>query len=84
MHIDFPGMVAICCGCDGFTPWTACLVGAIGSVVHTLVSVAMIKLKIDDPIDAVAVHGGGGKRIILFVCLFLCLLVCLLLVVYFT
>ena len=27
---------------------------------YVLISMVMVKLKIDDPLDAVAVHAGGG------------------------
>ena len=54
------GMVSVCCGCDGFYPWSSALVGAIGGVVYYLIAGIMKKVKLDDPIDAVAVHGGAG------------------------
>ncbi len=54
------GMVSVCCGCDGFSPWTACLVGAVGGAIYVLVATVMVKIKVDDPVNAVAVHGGGG------------------------
>ena len=55
-------MVSVCCGCDGFYPWSAALAGGIGGVFYLIVSNTMLLLKIDDPIDAVAVHGAGGKN----------------------
>ncbi|XP_059082063.1 putative ammonium transporter 1 [Tigriopus californicus] len=54
------GMVSVCCGCDGFYPWSACLAGAVGGLIYIVIAQLVIKLKIDDPIEAVAVHGGGG------------------------
>jgi Amt family ammonium transporter len=57
------GMVSVCCGCDALAPWAAAVSGTVAGFVYLGVSMAMQKLKIDDPIDAVAVHGG-------FVCLF--------------
>ena len=53
-------MVSVCCGCDGFYPWAGCLCGFVGSLVHLVVSALMKRFRIDDPIDAVAVHGGAG------------------------
>merc|ERR1712117_46658 len=54
------GMVSVCCGCDGFALYTACLVGAIGGLFYIGISQVLSKLKVDDPVNAVAVHGGGG------------------------
>lgn len=54
------GMVSVCCGCDGFYPWSSALAGSIGGVIYYVLSHVMKRLKLDDPIDAVAVHGGAG------------------------
>ncbi|KAK3103680.1 hypothetical protein FSP39_020979 [Pinctada imbricata] len=54
------GMVAACAGCNSMYPWGACILGIISSVVYTAVSYLLKKLRIDDPLDAVAVHLGGG------------------------
>ncbi|KAH9518757.1 ammonium transporter Amt1 [Bulinus truncatus] len=54
------GMVAICAGCDTYRPWGAIVVGAIAGISFNVTSYLMIRLKIDDPVDAVAVHFGGG------------------------
>ena len=35
------GMVSVCCGCDGFALYTACLVGAIGGVFYIGISQAL-------------------------------------------
>ncbi len=32
----------------------------MGAVVYMLVSKLMLKIGVDDPIDAIAVHAGGG------------------------
>jgi len=56
------GMVSVCCGCDAMAPWAAAVSGCFASSVHLGVSYVMKKFKIDDPIDAVAVHGAGGKE----------------------
>jgi Amt family ammonium transporter len=56
------GMVAQCAGCDEFQPWGALIVGMFGGVAFITVHIAMIKCRLDDPLDAVAVHGGGGKH----------------------
>ncbi len=53
-------MVSVCCGCDGFYPWSAFTAGCVGAAVYLLVSKLMIRIGVDDPIDAIAVHAGGG------------------------
>ena len=55
------GMVAQCAGCDEFAPWGALIVGMFGGAAFILIHTAMLKCRMDDPLDAVAVHGGGGK-----------------------
>eukprot|EP00122_Pirum_gemmata_P000092 Pgem_evm1s74 len=54
------GMVAICASCNTVEPYAAFLIGAIAGGVYTVWSYAIKKLKIDDPLDAVAVHLGCG------------------------
>ncbi|BFZ15991.1 hypothetical protein BsWGS_19030 [Bradybaena similaris] len=54
------GMVAICGGCDVYRPWGACIVGLIAGIGFNFTSWWVVKLKIDDPVDAVAVHFNGG------------------------
>jgi len=54
------GMVAQCAGCDVYPPWAAIVVGTIGGLAFTAVHSVMLKCRLDDPLDAVAVHGGGG------------------------
>jgi len=54
------GMVAQCGGCNSYEPWAALVVGALGGFLYLFVHVMMLKCKLDDPLDAVAVHGGGG------------------------
>ncbi|XP_013415373.1 putative ammonium transporter 1 [Lingula anatina] len=54
------GMVAVCAGCNVMEPWAACVLGLISGITYLLWSWGVEKMKIDDPLDAVAVHGGGG------------------------
>ena len=54
-------MVAQCAGCDEYAPWGALIVGMFGGVAFIVIHTAMLKCRLDDPLDAVAVHGGGGK-----------------------
>ena len=55
------GMVSQCAGCDVFQPWGAFIIGALAGGVFVGVHLLMLKLKLDDPLDAVAVHAGGGS-----------------------
>ena len=54
------GMVSVASGCDGYTPWMACLIAIIAGNLYLFISRLLVKLKIDDPVDAVAVHCGSG------------------------
>ena len=54
------GMVALCAGCNLYEPWAALLVGAFGGFGFMTIHHLMLRLKLDDPLDAVAVHGAGG------------------------
>ena len=61
------GMVSECAGCDEYAPWGALIVGMLGGVAFIAVHIGMIKGRMDDPLDAVAVHGGGGKCNYIFI-----------------
>eukprot|EP00095_Tigriopus_kingsejongensis_P012176 maker-scaffold2514_size14919-snap-gene-0.4 protein:Tk12176 transcript:maker-scaffold2514_size14919-snap-gene-0.4-mRNA-1 annotation:"predicted protein" len=54
------GMVSVAGGCDSYYPWSACLIAALSAPIHLGVSNLLVKLRIDDPVDAVAVHFGSG------------------------
>ncbi len=54
------GMVSMCGGCNGYMPWAAILVGCLGGVCFVGWHFLMLRLQLDDPLDAVAVHGAGG------------------------
>jgi len=54
------GLVGITAGCVVVEPWAAILIGAIAAFVYHGASCLMRKLKIDDPLDAFAVHGACG------------------------
>merc|ERR1711988_635258 len=54
------GMVAICAGCNTVEPWAAAITGFIAGLVYVAVSNLVVRARVDDPLDAVAVHGGGG------------------------
>ncbi|NEO84604.1 MAG: ammonium transporter [Spirulina sp. SIO3F2] len=54
------GLVAITAGCDSFDTPIALVVGATGAAVMILTAQRLARLKIDDAVDAVAVHGAAG------------------------
>ena len=60
INADLTGMVAMCAGCNGMEEWAAFVTGLIAGPTYICWSTLIFKLKIDDPLDAVAVHLGGG------------------------
>jgi Amt family ammonium transporter len=54
------GLVSITAGCDALTPAFAALAGLIGGVLVVFSVLFFDKLKIDDPVGAVSVHGVCG------------------------
>lgn len=54
------GLVAITAGPDTPTPLMATIIGAIGGVIVVFSIVLLDKLKIDDPVGAISVHGTVG------------------------
>ena len=55
------GLVAITGPCAFVAPWAAAVIGLIaGAVMWGTVIFVEVKLKIDDPLGAVAVHGANG------------------------
>merc|ERR1712224_641641 len=54
------GLVSITAPCGSVKPWEALIIGFIGAFVYQGVSMGMQKVKIDDPLDAFAVHGACG------------------------
>jgi Amt family ammonium transporter len=54
------GLVAITAGPDTPTPLAATLIGAVGGVIVVFSILSFDKLKIDDPVGAISVHGVVG------------------------
>lgn len=54
------GLVAITAGPDTPTPLVATLIGAVGGALVVFSIITMDKLKIDDPVGAISVHGVVG------------------------
>jgi len=54
------GLVSITAGCATVMPWAGVIIGAVGGCVYRAASKMMIRMQIDDPVDACAVHGACG------------------------
>lgn len=54
------GLVSITAGCAAVLPWAAFLIGIIGAFIYYGSHHLILKLKIDDPLDAFSVHGACG------------------------
>ena len=54
------GLVSITAGADAVGPWQAVLMGAIGGVIVVFSILFFDKIKIDDPVGAISVHGVVG------------------------
>jgi Amt family ammonium transporter len=65
------GLVAITAPCAFVAPWAAAVIGVIAGIfVIYAASFIENRLKVDDPVGAVAVHGGCGTLGVLFVGIF--------------
>jgi Amt family ammonium transporter len=64
------GLVSITAGAYVLQPWAAILAGLVGSVVLWASSKLLLKLKIDDPLEAFPVHGACGAWGVIAVGLF--------------
>lgn len=60
MNGALAGLVAITSGCATVTPWCAIIIGAVGGLLYLLSSKLLVKLRIDDAVDAVPVHFTNG------------------------
>lgn len=54
------GLVGITAGCATVDPWAAFVIGIVAGWIYLAASALMIRLKIDDAVDAVPVHMFGG------------------------
>lgn len=63
------GLVAITAGPASHSPLLSTIIGAIGGVIVVFSIVSLDKLKIDDPVGAISVHGVVGIWGVLAVCL---------------
>jgi Amt family ammonium transporter len=53
MNGALSGLVAITAGCATLAPWAAFVTGVVGGWVYIFVSNLLVKLRIDDAVDAV-------------------------------
>ena len=54
------GLVAITAGCASVSPRDAAIIGALGGIVVVLSVLMFERLRIDDPVGAISVHGTCG------------------------
>jgi Amt family ammonium transporter len=54
------GLVAITAPCAFVSPWAAIVIGLVGGTIVVLGALLLDKLRIDDPVGAVPVHGMNG------------------------
>mmetsp|Transcript_333 Transcript_333/g.859 ORF Transcript_333/g.859 Transcript_333/m.859 type:complete len:491 (+) Transcript_333:248-1720(+) len=54
------GLVGVCSAVAIAEPWACWAIGFLAGCVEFWVAIAVQKMKIDDPLDATAVHLGGG------------------------
>ncbi len=54
------GLVSITAGADAVGPWQAVLMGTVGGVIVVFAILFFDKIKIDDPVGAISVHGVCG------------------------
>jgi len=61
------GLVSVTAGCSVIEPWAALLCGMLGAVVIHFSSKLLLRLKIDDPLEAAPMHGFCGAFGVLYV-----------------
>ena len=54
------GLAAITASCNVVRPWAAIIIGGCSGVIYLMASKVSVKLRLDDPLDAVAVHAWNG------------------------
>ncbi|KAL3120554.1 hypothetical protein niasHT_007846 [Heterodera trifolii] len=69
MNACLAGMIAACAGCNQMDAWGTIVTGVGAGLIYMALSGLMLRLRIDDPLDAFAVHFGGGLWGLVSVCL---------------
>ena len=54
------GLAAITASCNVVYPWAAIAIGTVAGALYTVASKLSIRMRLDDPLDAVAVHAYNG------------------------
>ncbi len=54
------GLVSITAGADSVGPWAAVIMGFIGGIIVVFSVIILDKVKVDDPVGAISVHGTVG------------------------
>lgn len=54
------GLVAVTASCGFIDMWEAAVIGVVAGVLYCLSCMALVELKVDDPIDAISVHMVNG------------------------
>ena len=62
MNGSLTATVAVCAGCDLYPSWAALLIGLVAGPVFLGADKLLLRLKIDDPVNAIPVNGVGGKE----------------------
>ena len=70
VNVYILGTIALCAGCDVLQLWAAVVIGALSGPLFLFAKWLLLRFKIDDPLDAIPVHGGGGVWGLLAVFLF--------------
>lgn len=60
MNGSLSGLVAITAGCAFVSPWASIVIGLIAGLIVIWATLFVDRLKVDDPVGAVAVHGFNG------------------------
>eukprot|EP00465_Bigelowiella_longifila_P015349 CAMPEP_0185280842 /NCGR_PEP_ID=MMETSP1359-20130426/66375_1 /TAXON_ID=552665 /ORGANISM="Bigelowiella longifila, Strain CCMP242" /LENGTH=239 /DNA_ID=CAMNT_0027876185 /DNA_START=939 /DNA_END=1658 /DNA_ORIENTATION=- len=60
MNAALAGLVTVTAGCATVSGWGALLCGILAAPVYKLGSTGITKMRIDDPVDAISVHGLCG------------------------
>jgi Amt family ammonium transporter len=60
MNGALSGLVGITAGCSIVEPWAAFVIGIVAGWTYIFWSSLLVKLKIDDAVDAIPVHFGNG------------------------
>jgi len=60
MNGALSGLVGITAGCSVVAPWAAVVIGLVAGWTYIFWSKLLVRLKIDDAVDAIPVHFGNG------------------------